>query len=249
MNFLYLCTAMAKDNHLVTGQFVRIEQTPAKSSLRFWGFFIDLLMEIAYIYAVFFVTDTLNITMDASSVLLFVVLPVLIYQPVCEVVSGGQTLGKFLLNTRVVRVDGSSPSVGDFLLRWLLFSVDILFFGAVAAFSMLVTARRQRLGDLAAGTMVIRLNTYDKIRVSLDEFRFVKEDYHPSYEEARNLTVEQAECIARSLADRSTSRRHRIETLARQMHHELLLSGEIVDPEVFLTTLLSDYRYYDLNSV
>ena len=159
MNFLYLCTAMAKDNHLVTGQFVRIEQTPAKSSLRFWGFFIDLLMEIAYIYAAFFLTDSLNINMDASSVLLFVVLPVLIYQPVCEVVSGGQTLGKFLLNTRVVRVDGSSPSVGDFLLRWLLFSVDILFFGAVAAFSMLVTARRQRLGDLAAGTMVIRLNT------------------------------------------------------------------------------------------
>jgi uncharacterized RDD family membrane protein YckC len=223
---------MAKDNHLVTGQFVRIEQTPAKSSLRFWGFFIDLLMEIAYIYAVFFVTDTLNINMEASSVLLFVVLPVLIYQPVCEVVSGGQTLGKFLLNTRVVRVDGSSPSVGDFLLRWLLFSVDILFFGAVAA-----------------GTMVIRLNTYDKIRVSLDEFRFVKEDYHPSYEEARNLTVEQADRIARTLADRSTSRRHRIETLARQMYHELLLSGEIVDPEVFLTTLLSDYRYYDLNSV
>ena len=149
----------------------------------------------------------------------------------------------------MVRVDGSSPSVGDFLLRWLLFSVDILFFGAVAAFSMLVTARRQRLGDLAAGTMVIRLNTYDKMRVSLDEFRFVKDGYRPSYEEARNLTVEQADRIARTLADRSTSRRHRIETLARQMHHELLLSGEIVDPEVFLTTLLSDYRYYDLNSV
>ena len=61
---------MAKNNHLVTGQFVRIEQTPAKSSLRFWGFFIDLLMEIAYIFAVSFVTNTLNIHMEASSVLL-----------------------------------------------------------------------------------------------------------------------------------------------------------------------------------
>ena len=61
--------------------------------------------------------------------------------------------------------------VGDILLRWLLLPIDILLFGSVAAFSMLVTPRRQRVGDLAAGTMVIRLNSYDQMRVSLDEFR------------------------------------------------------------------------------
>lgn len=240
---------MATDKNILTGHFVRIEQTPAKSSFRFFGFIIDLLVLMAYIFLVFVFEDHLHLGMSTASLLLFVILPILIYQPVCESLSGGQTLGKFLLRTRVVSVDGSSPSVGDFLLRWLLLPIDTLFFGAVGAFTMLVTLRRQRLGDLAAGTMVIRLNTYDKIRVSLDEFRFVEDGYRPTYEEALNLTAGQADRIARTLADRSTSRRHRIEQLSQELRQELLLDHDNRHHEQFLATLLSDYRYYDLNTI
>lgn len=240
---------MAKDRNILTGQFVRIEQTPAKTSLRFFGFLIDLLMQIAFFVFCGFLNKYTHLLASTAALIIFVVLPILLYQPVCESLTGGQTLGKYLLKTRVVRVDGSSPSVGDILLRWLLLSADILFFGAVAAFSMLVTARRQRLGDLAAGTMVIKLNTYDKIRVNLDEFRFVQDGYRPTYEAARRLTPEQAERIAHTLADRSTSRRHRIEQLARELQASLTPDEQVIEAELFLAALLSDYRYFDLNSL
>ena len=70
----------------------------------------------------------------------------------------GQTVGKLLLGLRVVRTEGSRPSVGAVVVRTLLRVVDWLPFLYLAGFiAMLATGlRRQRLGDLAARTSVAR---------------------------------------------------------------------------------------------
>jgi len=68
----------------------------------------------------------------------------------------GQTLGKRVLNIRVVSVDGSKASVGATGLRTLLRAIDGLLFYAVALVAVLATGqRRQRLGDMAAKTRVV----------------------------------------------------------------------------------------------
>lgn len=237
------------DNQIITGQYVRIEQTPAKTSQRFAGFIIDLVIQVAYAMFWLFTDDYLDLHMGRVAFVLLVVLPIILYQPVSETLAGGQTLSKFLLKTRVVSVDGSQPSVGSFLLRWLIMPIDVMFFGSVAAFSMLVTPRRQRLGDLAAGTMVIKLNSYEKIRVHLDEYAFVRDGYQPTYTEARQLDEQQATHIARTLADRSTSRQNRIEQLSLGMCRQLKLTAPAPSlHEWFLATLLSDYRYFEMNN-
>lgn len=73
-----------------------------------------------------------------------------------ETIWNGQTPGKALMSLRVVRDDGSPGRLPDFVLRNLLRSVDFLpvFFG-VGVVSMAVDERFRRLGDLAAGTVVI----------------------------------------------------------------------------------------------
>jgi uncharacterized RDD family membrane protein YckC len=70
----------------------------------------------------------------------------------------GQTVGKLLLGLRIVRADGSRPSVAAVALRTVLRIVDWLpFLYLVGFIAMLVTGlRRQRLGDLAAKTTVAR---------------------------------------------------------------------------------------------
>jgi uncharacterized RDD family membrane protein YckC len=70
----------------------------------------------------------------------------------------GQTLGKLVLGLQVVRADGSRPSVGTTALRTLLRIVDWLpFLYLVGFITMMATGqRRQRLGDLAAKTIVAR---------------------------------------------------------------------------------------------
>src|SRR5918997_7154505 len=76
----------------------------------------------------------------------------LYYYFACES-GGGQTLGKKLLNLRVVTVDGRAPGMRDVAVRTVLRLVDTALVGLV---SMLATGeRRARLGDLAAGTMIV----------------------------------------------------------------------------------------------
>ena len=80
------------------------------------------------------------------------------YFIVCEATSG-QTLGKRLLGIRVVSDDGSQPSWGKVIGRTLLRIVDSLpAFYIVGLISVLATGKsgHKRVGDLAAGTRVVR---------------------------------------------------------------------------------------------
>jgi uncharacterized RDD family membrane protein YckC len=81
----------------------------------------------------------------------------LLYFILCEGTSG-QTLGKRLLGIRVVGDDGSRPSWGAVVLRNVLRIVDSLpFLYIIGLISVLATGeRRQRVGDMAAHTRVVR---------------------------------------------------------------------------------------------
>jgi uncharacterized RDD family membrane protein YckC len=85
------------------------------------------------------------------------VLLVLLYYLVLEAWAG-QTLGKLLLDVRVERAGGERPSLGAIAARTLLRIVDWLPTLYLAGFiTMMVTGiRRQRIGDLAARTVMAR---------------------------------------------------------------------------------------------
>lgn len=74
-----------------------------------------------------------------------------------EVARNGRTPGKRQFGIRVVRDDGSRVGVLDSFIRNLLRIVDALpATYAVGIVSMLFSARHKRLGDMAAGTVVVR---------------------------------------------------------------------------------------------
>jgi len=75
-----------------------------------------------------------------------------------EMVWRGQTPGKRVLGLRVTRVDGLPAEFSRLAVRNLLRIVDMLpLTYGVGILAMLLTRRSQRLGDLAAGTVVVRL--------------------------------------------------------------------------------------------
>jgi uncharacterized RDD family membrane protein YckC len=70
---------------------------------------------------------------------------------------GGQTPGMKFLGLKIVREeDGGEPTLGQHALRWLLLIVDCLAAGLVGLIIMVTSQRRQRLGDMAAHTLVVR---------------------------------------------------------------------------------------------
>lgn len=93
------------------------------------------------------------------SVLYAFALPLLIvaYHTLLEGLYGGQTLGKKLLCLRVIRDDGTVPDMAAALIRNALRLVDYLPCTCGVGFTvMLLSAYFRRLGDYAAGTLVIR---------------------------------------------------------------------------------------------
>jgi len=95
------------------------------------------------------------------AVSLLVTVAVLVGYPVtAETLSRGRTLGKLALGLRVVRDDGGPVQFRHALVRGLAgFFVDFWALGlagAVAVFVSLSSAKGKRVGDLLAGTVVIR---------------------------------------------------------------------------------------------
>jgi uncharacterized RDD family membrane protein YckC len=88
------------------------------------------------------------------------------YGAFCEAIFNGQTLGKRALSIRVVTDQGVPITGTQALLRNILWAFDGVFFGFIPAVAcMVVTSKFQRLGDLAAGTMVMVEETPRRGRV------------------------------------------------------------------------------------
>lgn len=69
----------------------------------------------------------------------------------------GQTLGKMLLGIKVVREDtGDVPGLKAAAIRTVLRIVDGFFSYLVAFIAVLASHKNQRLGDMAAHTLVVR---------------------------------------------------------------------------------------------
>ena len=143
-----------------TTQNVTLEYEVASIGERMLAAIIDYLILIAWAVAWLLLFAVLQLKGNTMVVLvgLLAGLPYVFYNLVCEVFFNGQSLGKKARDIKVIRLDGTKPSIGDYLLRWILRIVDMnipMLGPLVAIVIILVNGRGQRLGDLAAGTTVI----------------------------------------------------------------------------------------------
>lgn len=239
------------ESTIITGQFVRISQTPASIGERFLALVIDYFLITLYIYSTVILLMEFRLSSGFRSffLLCIIYLPIFGYSFLCETFNHGQSFGKKLMNIRVVKVDGSTPSVSSYLLRWLLFIIDGPLTSGLGLFVVLLTKNNQRLGDLAAGTMVIKEKNYRKIHVSLDEFDYLTQNYHPVYPQSADLSLEQVNVITRTLESGTKDRTRRVAALAKKVQSLLSITPRDSNQEKFLQTVLRDYQYYALEEI
>lgn len=239
------------ESTIITGQFVRISQTPASIGERLLALLIDYFLIGIYVFSSATLISNTHIPFGFSRIffLIIIYLPVLFYSVLFETFNHGQTPGKLILNIRVVKMDGSTPGISAYLLRWLLFPIDLPVTGGLGLLVILLTKNNQRLGDLAAGTMVIKVKNYRKIHVSLDEFDYLTKNYHPIYPQAADLSLEQVNVITRTLESGQKDRIRRILSLAQKVQENLSITPRDNNQEQFLQTVLRDYQYYALEEI
>ncbi len=153
------------DVSLVTPEAVALEFPTATVGSRTVAYVIDALVVTVVVllvnlgaFAAFGTTG--SATPDWVFLSVVVVLNLLVafgYPIAAETLWRGRTLGKAAMGLRVVTVEGAPVGFRHAAIRAALQLVDFtLTFGAGAVITALVTRRSQRLGDLAAGTLVVR---------------------------------------------------------------------------------------------
>lgn len=114
-----------------------------------------------------------------------------------EAFMNGQTPGKCCLSLRVVTADGAPITIGQAFLRNVLRFVDLqpVYTGVLGLLSAAASSRFQRLGDLAAGTMVVSESRARQSRLRIDDPR--------AAELARELpkNFQPSRLLARALSD------------------------------------------------
>ncbi|MFI8837185.1 RDD family protein [Streptomyces afghaniensis] len=148
-------------SELVTGEAVALELRPARLPSRALAVLLDLVAAVAVYVAVTIAVVVSTASLDdaaqtALSIATFVL--VLVGGPIAvETLSHGRSLGKMACGLRVVRDDGGPIRFRHALVRGLIGVVEILMtFGVVACIASFVSARGRRLGDVFAGTLVVR---------------------------------------------------------------------------------------------
>jgi|tagenome__1003787_1003787.scaffolds.fasta_scaffold20541229_2 uncharacterized RDD family membrane protein YckC len=146
---------------LVTGEAVVLDLRPASFITRALALVLDLVVTLIAVLTLTWLLATTTDVLDQAggdALGLVIMLAVLIGIPVTvETLTRGRSLGKLAGGLRVVRDDGGPIRARHALIRGLLAVPEIYWsFGSIALITSLLNRRGKRLGDLLAGTYVIR---------------------------------------------------------------------------------------------
>ncbi|NUR08422.1 MAG: RDD family protein [Nocardioidaceae bacterium] len=152
---------LANTDDLVTGEAVALDLPPASVGLRLVSGLIDVFTELVLLGLVVLVAYVAASSSDEAvlaAVSVVGTVAVLVGWPTTwETVARGRTVGKLAVGLRTVRDDAGPISFRHALVRALVGFVEIwVLYGVPALISSLVTSKGKRVGDLAAGTYVVR---------------------------------------------------------------------------------------------
>lgn len=237
---------------LRTTQNVTIEYELATLGERMLAVIVDLIVvSIGYFLLAAIISAAFDISwLGAQGNIFGFVMPLvcfLIYNFLYEMLSHGQTLGKKALSIQVVRLDGEEPAPGDYLLRSVFYFVDLLATaGILGALLISSSPKRQRLGDMTAGTGVIKMRSLSRFGLG-DILRISSlENYEPAYPAVRQFSEEDMllikNTIARSQRYPNDANRKLLHQLAVQLGKQLEAPPEASrNATEFLKTLIRDY--------
>lgn len=166
------------------------------------------------------------------------------YDLLCEIFMHGQSIGKRIMKIKVISLDGSQPTIGQYLLRWLFRLIDFGITGVAGLICAAVTEKCQRIGDLVAGTTLIKTQP----RTKLGHVAFMPEEpeeYQATFPEAGQLNDNDMQLIQEVI---NTYIKTRNSVVVYNMALKIKTHLHITPPAdmndmLFLQTIMKDYSH------
>ena len=242
---------MQQSIEINTVQNVTIEYDLASMWERMLAWIIDaLIVSLGYLILIRLAVFIFQSIWERGWSIFWVVMSFVVYfmyNIFMEILNGGQTLGKMIMSTRVVRLDGNEPEWSDVVLRAILQMLDSLFsFGIIGLLLIQTTPKSQRLGDMAANTTVIKIQQ-SSWRFRLEDILGIStiQNYQPLYPEVRNLSEKDMiyikNVIARQKRFNNEAHREVVEDLVTHLMQVLQIDKRPPNSLDFLKILLKDY--------
>ncbi len=195
--------------------------------------------------------------------------PAIFYSLWTEFLFNGQTFGKMICGIKVVKLDGYKAGFSEYFTRWAFRFIDfwtgsfmLLFFipmfgeetayilsglllmlsGSVAFISILRTKNSQRLGDIVAGTTVLKVREKHSIDITILEE--IKDTYVPRYSQVMRLTDNDARIIKDTFVlARKNNDLVTLQRLRSKLENVMDIQSDQPDTE-FIDTVMKDFNYY-----
>lgn len=249
-----------------TTQNVDIEYEPATLGDRILAYLIDSFIVGAYITVIYVLLIMFIFSMEGAGVgrglgetgvvvimviiFLVMILPPMFYHLVSEVWMQGQSFGKKAMNIKVIRLDGTQPTLKNYILRWILRPIDTLFYGIPAIISITNSEQNQRIGDKSAGTTVVKFKKKEKMTlqdVVESQIEVENSIYEPTYFQVTMLNAKDVTIIEEVLENYYKTKDGKVvNNLADKVKDTLQIQSEQASVPL-LETVVKDYNYLTKN--
>jgi len=233
---------------ITTSQNIDLEYELGSLGDRVLGRILDGLVLGAYclVFAAIIGFGNIGDFIGANIWLIVVVifLPIFFYDLLCEMFLNGQSFGKKIMSIKVISLNGGQPTYSQYLTRWIFRLVDFSLSGSLVAFiTVAVSEKKQRLGDIIAGTTLVKT----KARTHIDDTLYVQTapvDYKVTYPEVINLSDGDIQIVKEVLNNVRRSGNTMLAAEAQQkIENVLKIKNLHYDSMSFLQVILADYNH------
>lgn len=234
--------------NITTSQHVNIDYPVAGLGERIAARLIDL----AAFFGLFLLLMLFNALTNASTVqnLFAIVFGIygatyVFYNLICEVFMDGQSIGKRIMKIKVISLDGGQASMGQYFIRWLFRLADFVLTAQVGGLILVaLTEKKQRLGDIVAGTTLIKTES----QTPITQIAFQTEeiaDYIPVFPVVHQLSDRDIELIHEVITTYYKTYNHDLvyAMSAKISAHLSVNLPEGMNEMSFLKTVIKDYNH------
>ena len=251
---------MSKTINILTPQKVKIQFQIATSIERVFAFIIDVvimgLLGLLGLFIAISILDTYNTGSDESYdarqtaeiiIIITACLSFAFYTLSQDIYFGGQTIGKRIIGIKIIKANGMHPSPSDYMIRWCFRWLELWStWGLLAFFITLFNRDGQRIGDIMAGTVVIKIKPTYKFKLSDIIAIKTNTTYQPQFKEVVNFKEEEM-ILIKMLIERTAKQRNKahldaLELAAKRVADVLELKTIPSENALhFLKQVLNDY--------
>lgn len=233
--------------NITTSQNIDLEYELASAGERIVGYIVDWLVIIAYCIIVIASIgfSTLSHFSDGIGWLVIVlIIPPFFYHILCETLLNGQSVGKKVMGIKVISLSGEEPTTGQYFIRWVFRLVDFsLVSGLVGLLCVVFTRKKQRIGDLVAGTTLVKIRPHTELTSTIYS-PTADPTYHVTYPEVINFKDSDIQLIKEVLLNVHRTGNTVLALQAQQkIEQRLHIMSRFPDAMTFLQVIISDYNY------